>query len=457
MNIIAHIPIRENSKRLKRKNLIKINGKHLFEYTLLQLKKSKIKDLYLNTDSEQIIRYAIKNKINYYRRPKKLATDSTTSDQFNYDFIRKKKPDILVMINPVCPLITFKDIDKALHTFFKKKVDTLISSTQENMQAFVNDLPVNININQQLQPSQFNKRTDICNWAISIWDAKKFKDRFEKKGFAVWGKNRCFFNIPKIRGLKITNINELKIFKNIIGKKKIKSKFSIIKLKNLKKSNYKISAIVPIKLFSERLRLKNFRLINRKPLFYYMLKNLSNVENISEIIVNSDAIKYKQKIQKISKKIKFITRPKSLRSDKTNFNKILLHSLKNCVNNDVIQCHVTSPLVKKSTISQAVNNYFHFKKKNKISSLFSVSSIRKRFYDDKFKIINFNEKDNKLSSKLVTKLYFDNSLFYIFSKKNFFANENRLGFKPYAVVINSLEALDIDYNDDLKLAQKLIK
>ena len=32
-----------------------------------------------------------------------------------------------------------------------------------------------------------------------------------------------------------------------------------------------------------------------------MLKNLSNVENISEIIVNSDAIKYKQKIQKSQK------------------------------------------------------------------------------------------------------------------------------------------------------------
>ena len=35
--------------------------------------------------------------------------------------------------------------------------------------------------------------------------------------------------------------------------------------------------------------------------------------------------------------------------------------------------------------------------------------------------------------------------------------KNRLGFKPYAVVINSPETLDIDYNDDLKLAQKLIK
>ena len=89
MNIIAHIPIRKNSKRLKNKNLIKIDGKYLFEYVLMQLKKQDQR-FYLNTDSEKIIKYAIRNKINYYRRPRNLATDKTTSDQFNYDFIRKK-------------------------------------------------------------------------------------------------------------------------------------------------------------------------------------------------------------------------------------------------------------------------------------------------------------------------------------------------------------------------------
>ena len=457
MNIIAHIPIRKNSKRLKNKNLIKIDGKYLFEYALMQLKKSKIKDFYLNTDSEKIIKYAIRNKINYYRRPKNLATDTATSDQFNYDFIKKKKPDILVMINPVCPLITFHDIDKAFDIFLNKKVDTLISSTKENMQTFVNNIPVNININQQLQPSQDNKKTDICNWAISIWDAKKFTDRFKKKGYAVWGKKRHFFNIPKNRGLKISKIDDLKIFKNIIREKKNKSKFSIIKFKKLKKNNHKISAIVPIKLYSERLSFKNFKLLNGKPLYYYILKTLSKVDNISEIIVNSDAVQYKTKIQKISKKIKFIIRPNYLRSDNCNFNKILSYSLNRCVNDNVIQCHVTSPLLKSSTISQAVNNYFYLKKKNKFSTLFSVSSMRKRFYDYKFKNINFSEKDKKLSSKMIKELYFDNSLFYIFSKKNFLSNENRLGTRPCAVVLNSPETLDIDYNEDFKLAKKLIK
>ena len=123
---------------------------------------------------------------------------------------------------------------------------------------------------------------------------------------------------------------------------------------------------MPIKLYSERLSFKNFKLLNGKPLYYYILKTLSKVDNISEIIVNSDAVQYKTKIQKISKKIKFIIRPNYLRSDNCNFNKILSYSLNRCVNDNVIQCHVTSPLLKSSTISQAVNNYFYLKKKKKI-------------------------------------------------------------------------------------------
>ena len=48
---------------------------------------------------------------------------------------------------------------------------------------------------------------------------KKFKDRFEKKDMLFGVKKDVFSIFQKIRGLKITNINELKIFKNIIGKK----------------------------------------------------------------------------------------------------------------------------------------------------------------------------------------------------------------------------------------------
>ena len=49
-----------------------------------------------------------------------------------------------------------------------------------------------------------------------------------------------------------------------------------------------ISAIVPIKRESQRVEYKNFREINGKPLFYWILSSLNSSDYIDEIIVNID-------------------------------------------------------------------------------------------------------------------------------------------------------------------------
>ena len=47
-----------------------------------------------------------------YFRKKHLANDLAKSDDFNYDFMNNIESDICVMINPVCPLLKFKEINK---------------------------------------------------------------------------------------------------------------------------------------------------------------------------------------------------------------------------------------------------------------------------------------------------------------------------------------------------------
>ena len=49
-----------------------------------------------------------------------------------------------------------------------------------------------------------------------------------------------------------------------------------------------ISAIVPIKRDSQRVEYKNFREINGKPLFYWILSSLNSSDYIDEIIINID-------------------------------------------------------------------------------------------------------------------------------------------------------------------------
>ena len=205
--VIIHIPARGGSKRVPRKNLRQMNGKPMVSYAIESAIKADVtNDIYVNTDCNDIAHYVLgEYPINVYMRSKNLATDNATSDDFNLDIIEKLCPDTLVMINPVCPLITHEDIRLALHLYRDSNCDTLISSCKTNMQCFCNGEAININVEEQLAPSQENNEVITLNWAISVWNAKKFKNRMRDTGYAVLGEHRVFYNISSIKGVKVSN------------------------------------------------------------------------------------------------------------------------------------------------------------------------------------------------------------------------------------------------------------
>ena len=205
--IIFHIPAREGSKRVRKKNLRIMNGKPMISYSIEALLEANItENCYVNTDSEEIIKF-VQTKypaLKIYERDKELCNDNTQSDHFNYDIINKLKPDTLIMINPVCPLIEAEDIVNALNAYKNSDCDTLISSCSTRMQTFCDGEPVNIDIKDALAPSQNNPIITTLNWAITIWDAKSFADRMLKYGYAVWGKKISFHDIDDIKSIKVS-------------------------------------------------------------------------------------------------------------------------------------------------------------------------------------------------------------------------------------------------------------
>ena len=206
--IILHIPAREGSKRVPKKNLRNMNGKPMISYTIEASIKANISsNMYVNTDSEEIINFTknnYKDKFFTFKRDEKLANDSASSDEFNYDIICKLKADTLIMINPVCPLVTSEDIINAFEAYKNSDCDTLITSSSTQMQTFCDGKPVNIILNAPLAPSQDNPTISILNWAITIWDANKFKERMQKQGYASLGENRVLFDIDPIHSIKVS-------------------------------------------------------------------------------------------------------------------------------------------------------------------------------------------------------------------------------------------------------------
>jgi CMP-N-acetylneuraminic acid synthetase len=219
--IIGEIPARYGSKRIPHKNLKLLNGKPLIQYSIDAAKKSKLlNDIYINTESYEIGQLAILNGIGFYKRNNSLSGDKIVSDQFNFDFIQNIKPDILVMINPVSPLITGKDIDNVIKFFIKNKYDTVITIKEEKLQSFYKDKPINFNPNKLLSQTQNIYPIQICTWSICVWDCPTFVNKYKQDGHAVFSGKVGFYPLNPLKAIKISTIDDFNLSEAILQYRK---------------------------------------------------------------------------------------------------------------------------------------------------------------------------------------------------------------------------------------------
>ena len=121
MRIIAVIPAREGSKRLKHKNVYLLNGTPLIEYTInaaLQSKYINKENLYVNTDFDKVIDIAKKRNIQVIERPSHLAGDKVwTQPVINHtddELGGLDDEDIIVILQANSPQITTEKIDECI-------------------------------------------------------------------------------------------------------------------------------------------------------------------------------------------------------------------------------------------------------------------------------------------------------------------------------------------------------
>ena len=222
--VLGHIPARGGSKRLPAKNLRILDGKPMMAYAIqCALDCPQLSDTFVNTDSEEIDRLAHSMGVKVYRRPEELGSDQTTGDDFTADFIRKTRPDTLVMVSPVCPMVTAEDITNAMEAYQQSDCDTLITCEATQMQTFCEEKPVNIDIASPLAPSQLNPFVQILNWAVTIWDAAHFMQSYESRKSGYIGTNRLLYPIAPSHGIKVSTENDFQQAELLLKARQIKN------------------------------------------------------------------------------------------------------------------------------------------------------------------------------------------------------------------------------------------
>jgi CMP-N-acetylneuraminic acid synthetase len=214
----------------------------------------------------------------------------------------------------------------------------------------------------------------------------------------------------------------------------------------------KVIAILPMRAGSKRIKNKNTIMVGGKPLYSYVVDSLLASKKVAKIIINSDIKEIDNKYREHDK-IVFLQRPKRLRGN-CSMNLVIKDTLGRIDGEHFLQTHATNPLLSAGTIDNAVKTYF--KKLTQYDSFFSVTKLQKRFWDKKGNPVNHNPKHSPTTQDLEP--YFEeNSCVYIFSRKSFFKNNNRIGKKPHMFKTSVNESFDIDNIEELKLLNRILK
>ena len=135
INYLAIIPARKDSKRIKNKNLVKINKKELIKFTIEAAKKTKkINKVIITSDDKKILKIAKKLKADVVKRPKKLSGDSSATELAIFQALNYFYKDNLnlvkniILLQPTSPLRNAKNITECINLFERKKYDSIFSA-----------------------------------------------------------------------------------------------------------------------------------------------------------------------------------------------------------------------------------------------------------------------------------------------------------------------------------------
>lgn len=198
MKFLCMIPARLGSQRLKKKNLLILNGKTLIEHAIDKAKSSKIFDeIWVNSESELIGAIAINRGIGYHKRPDELANNAATSEDFIYEFLKKHECEFVIQLHSIAPLLTSRDIIDFVNYIDNNDFDVLLSVENIQLECLYDNNPINFNYisktnSQDLRPVQ------KISWSISAWKRSTYIEAYEEKKCATFSGKVGYFPLNKL-------------------------------------------------------------------------------------------------------------------------------------------------------------------------------------------------------------------------------------------------------------------
>jgi len=214
--VIAMIPARMGSQRLKQKNLRKLGGVPLITRAIRKCIAAGVFDeIWVNSEHTAFGEIAAKEGVNFHQRPAELATDTATSEDFVYEFL-KNPCEYLFQVHSIAPLLSAEQVAGFVKAMLGNDHDVLLSAVNEQIECAMGGKPVNFAYDQKTNSQELEPIQRIT-WSITGWRASTYINAYEAGKCATYAGKVGFYQIDRLAGHIIKTEDDLRIAEALLG------------------------------------------------------------------------------------------------------------------------------------------------------------------------------------------------------------------------------------------------
>ena len=214
-------------------------------------------------------------------------------------------------------------------------------------------------------------------------------------------------------------------------------------------SRDKVTAIVPVRKGSQRIKNKNFKNFAGKNLLRIKLETLTKIDIIDSIVVNSDSEEALSMADEFG--VEKFKRERYYASSECNNSDFFQNLAENTDSDFIMYSPCTAPLILQKTYYDFINRFRNGL--DRFDSLTTVSPVKSHLWLDG-KPINYDPNNSPNTQNLPDILSLNYGISLI-SKENMLKNRNVVGSRPSFYKLDDFEAVDVDNPIDFEFAEFL--
>ena len=209
--ILAMIPARMGSQRLKQKNLRELAGVPLITRAIRKCQVAGVFDaIWVNSEHPAFGEIAAAEGVGFHQRPEAVANNQATSEHFVAEFLQAHECDFVVQVHSIAPLLTVEEIRSFVEVLKRDEVECLLSAERVQIECAYQGRPMNFTFSEKTN-SQDLEPVDLISWSITGWRRSTFLDAVSRGECATYSGRIGFFPVSPLAGHVIKTERDLQV------------------------------------------------------------------------------------------------------------------------------------------------------------------------------------------------------------------------------------------------------